>query len=138
MPSVSATADRKNSPAGDMSPFIIFMAFVILTTVIIMSIYRIKSEEDASIDPGGSGFTIALDAREPVVFSDDEISNARGAQIVEPLSFTASVCSGECSDVCIGDRTGGAVGAELRPGAAKQEKDRAGGAEQRQNAQDPP
>ena len=71
MPSVSATADRKNSPAGDMSPFIIFMAFVILTTVIIMSIYRINSEEDASIDPGGSGFTIALDAREPVVFSDD-------------------------------------------------------------------
>ena len=71
MPSVSATADRKNSPAGDMSPFIIFMAFVILTTVIIMSIYRINSEEDASIDPGGSGFRIALDAREPVVFSDD-------------------------------------------------------------------
>ena len=71
MPSVSATADRKKSPAGDMSPFIIFMAFVILTTVIIMSIYRINSEEDASIDPGGSGFRIALDAREPVVFSDD-------------------------------------------------------------------
>jgi hypothetical protein len=36
-----------------------------------MSIYRINSEEDASIDPGGSGFRIALDAREPVVFSDD-------------------------------------------------------------------
>ena len=71
MPSASVPAAKKDNPAGDMSPFIIFMAFVILTTVIIMSIYRINSEEDASIDPGGSGFTIALDAREPVVFSDD-------------------------------------------------------------------
>ena len=71
MPSASVPAAKNDSPAGDISPFIIFMAFVILTTVIIMSIYRINSEEDASIDPGGSGFTIALDAREPVVFSDD-------------------------------------------------------------------
>ena len=70
MPSVPAP--RKDSPAGDMAPFIIFMAFVILTTVIIMSIYRIKSEEDESLPgPPGSGFTIALNARDPVVFSDD-------------------------------------------------------------------
>lgn len=71
MPSASVPAAKKDSPVGDMSPFIIFMAFVILTTVIIMSIYRMNAEEDASIDPGGSGFRIALDAREPVVFSDD-------------------------------------------------------------------
>ena len=69
MPSVPA---RKDSPAGDMAPFIIFMAFVILTTVIIMSIYRIKSEEDEILaEEPGSGFTVALDAREPVVFADD-------------------------------------------------------------------
>ncbi len=73
MPSatVPAATAKTDSPAGDMSPFIIFMAFVILTTVIIMSIYRMNAEEDAVIDPGNSGFTIALDAREPVVFSDD-------------------------------------------------------------------
>ena len=71
MPSVSAQTDRKNGPAGDMSPFIIFMAFVILTTVIIMSIYRMNAEEDESPASESSGFTIALDAREPVVFSDD-------------------------------------------------------------------
>ena len=70
MPSVPAP--RKDSPAGDMAPFIIFMAFVILTTVIIMSIYRIKSEEDESFaEEPGSGFTIALDARDPLVFADD-------------------------------------------------------------------
>ena len=70
MPSVPAP--RKDSPAGDMAPFIIFMAFVILTTVIIMSIYRIKSEEDEILaEEPGSGFTVALNAREPVVFSDD-------------------------------------------------------------------
>ncbi|MBR3689147.1 MAG: hypothetical protein IKL85_08765 [Lentisphaeria bacterium] len=71
MPSASVPAAKKDSPAGDMSPFIIFMAFVILTTVIIMSIYRINSEEDESSAPESSGFTIALTAREPVVFSDD-------------------------------------------------------------------
>ena len=54
-----------------MTPFIIFMAFVILTTVIIISIYRINSEEDLSFEPDSSGFTIALGAREPVVFSGD-------------------------------------------------------------------
>ena len=69
MPSVSAP--KKDAPAGDMSPFIIFMAFVILTTVIIMSIYRMNAEEDMDPAPESSGFTIALDAREPVVFSDD-------------------------------------------------------------------
>ena len=70
MPSVSASA--KDSPAGDMAPFIIFMAFVILTTVIIMSIYRINSEEDESfVEEPGSGFTISLNARDPVVFADD-------------------------------------------------------------------
>ena len=71
MPSASVPAAKKDNPAGDMTPFIVFMAFVILTTVISMSIYRIRSEEDASIEPESSGFTIALDAREPVVFSDD-------------------------------------------------------------------
>ena len=71
MPSATVPAAKKDSPAGDMSPFIIFMAFVILTTVIIMSIYRINSEEDESSAPESSGFTIALNAREPVVFSDD-------------------------------------------------------------------
>ena len=69
MPSVSAL--KQDAPAGDMSPFIIFMAFVILTTVIIMSIYRMNSEEDEFLAPETSGFTIALDAREPVVFADD-------------------------------------------------------------------
>ena len=69
MPSAPA---KKDSSASDMAPFIIFMAFVILTTVIIMSIYRIKSEEDESLaEPPGSGFTIALNAREPLVFADD-------------------------------------------------------------------
>ena len=71
MPSATVPAAKKDSPAGDMSPFIIFMAFVILTTVIIMSIYRMNAEEDMSPAPENSGFTIALDAREPVVFSDD-------------------------------------------------------------------
>ena len=71
MPSATVPAAKKDNPAGDMSPFIIFMAFVILTTVIIMSIYRINSEEDESSAPESSGFTIALNAREPVVFSDD-------------------------------------------------------------------
>ena len=69
MPSVSHS--KKDSLAGDMAPFIIFMAFVILTTVIIISIYRINSEEDLTSGPDDSGFTIALNAREPVVFSGD-------------------------------------------------------------------
>ena len=61
MPSASVPAAKKDSPAGDMSPFIIFMAFVILTTVIIMSIYRIKSEEAESFaEEPGSGFTVTL------------------------------------------------------------------------------
>ena len=67
----AAPASKKNSPGGDMAPFIIFMAFVILTTVIVMSIYRIRTEEDALAAPPGSELTIALDAREPLVFSDD-------------------------------------------------------------------
>ena len=70
MPSVPAP--KKDSPAGDMAPFIIFMAFVILTTVIIMSIYRIRSEEDEVLaEEPGSGFTVALNARDPLVFTDD-------------------------------------------------------------------
>ena len=70
MPSVPAP--RKDSPTGDMAPFIIFMAFVILTTVIIMSIYRINAEEDESLaGQSGSEFTVTLNARDPVVFSDD-------------------------------------------------------------------
>jgi hypothetical protein len=69
VPSVSASV--KDSPAGDMAPFIIFMAFVILTTVIIISIYRINSEEDALPAPDGTGFTLSLNARDAVVFSAD-------------------------------------------------------------------
>ena len=70
MPPVPSS--KKDSPAGDMAPFIIFMAFVILTTVIIMSIYRINSEEDESFSgQSGSEFTVTLDARDPVVFADD-------------------------------------------------------------------
>ena len=66
-----APANNKDNPGGDMAPFIIFMAFVILTTVIIISLYRINTEEKASSGMDDSGFTIALDAREPIVFSDD-------------------------------------------------------------------
>ena len=55
-----------------MAPFIIFMAFVILTTIIVISIYRLNSEDDASSSvPENAGFTITLNAREPIVFSDD-------------------------------------------------------------------
>lgn len=61
----------KDSPSGDMSPFIIFMAFVILTTVIVMSIHRIRTEEDAVTARNSAGFAISLSAREPIVFSDD-------------------------------------------------------------------
>ena len=71
MPSASVPAAKKDSPAGDMSPFIIFMAFVILTTVIIISIYRINSEEDPSAEPENAGFTVTLNARDPVAFSGD-------------------------------------------------------------------
>lgn len=71
MPSASVPAEKKDRPAGDMTPFIVFMAFVILTTVIIMSVYRMNAEEDMSPATESSGFTIALNAREPVVFSDD-------------------------------------------------------------------
>jgi len=68
---VPAPANNRDNPAGDMAPFIIFMAFVILTTVIIISLYRINTEEEASSRPDDSGFTIALDARDPIVFSGD-------------------------------------------------------------------
>ena len=66
-----APANNKDNPAGDMAPFIIFMAFVILTTVIIISLYRINTEEEASSRPDDSGFTIELGARDPIVFSGD-------------------------------------------------------------------
>ena len=62
MPSATVPAPKQDNPAGDMSPFIIFMAFVILTTVIIMSIYRINSEEDESFaGQSGSGAASAPD-----------------------------------------------------------------------------
>ena len=67
----SSSANNKDNPAGDMAPFIIFMAFVILTTIIVISIYRLSSEDDAASVPENSGFTITLNAREPIVFSDD-------------------------------------------------------------------
>lgn len=70
MPSPSAS-NAKTGPAGDMAPFIIFMAFVILTTVIVISIYRINSEEDQTFGSGGSGLVIALNARGPAVIADD-------------------------------------------------------------------
>ena len=66
-----APANNKDNPAGDMAPFIIFMAFVILTTVIIISLYRINTEEDTSSRSDDTGFTIALDARDPIAFSGD-------------------------------------------------------------------
>ena len=69
MPSPSANV--KDGPAGDMAPFIIFMAFVILTTVIVISIYRIKSEEDLMFTPDSSGLVIAMNARGPAVIADD-------------------------------------------------------------------
>ena len=67
----SASANNRDNPAGDMAPFIIFMAFVILTTVVIISLYKISTEEDASFRPDDAGFVLALDSREPVVFSGD-------------------------------------------------------------------
>ena len=68
MPSAPA---NKDSSASDMAPFIIFMAFVILTTVIVLSIYRLRSESGESFDLDNPGFAITLDARDPVVFADD-------------------------------------------------------------------
>ena len=67
----SEPAERKDGTTGDMAPFIIFMAFVILTTVIVISIYRINSEEETLSAPDDQGVTFKLDARDPVVFSDD-------------------------------------------------------------------
>lgn len=67
----SGPADKKDGSAGDMAPFIIFMAFVILMTVIVISIYRINSEEDDSAVPDNPGVSLSLDARDPVVFSGD-------------------------------------------------------------------
>ena len=62
---------RKDKTSDDMAPFIIFMAFVILTTVIVISIYRMKAEEDAFDAQNNSGFTVTLNTRDPIVFSDD-------------------------------------------------------------------
>ena len=67
----SQSANRKDGAAGDMAPFIIFMAFVILTTVIVISVYRINSEEDQTFGSDGSGLAIALRARGPLVIADD-------------------------------------------------------------------
>ena len=67
----SRPADKKDSTAGDMAPFIIFMAFVILTTVIVISIYRINSEEDQTFGPEKPDSIVAMNARGPVVIADD-------------------------------------------------------------------
>ena len=64
-------AKPKDKTSDDMAPFIIFMAFVILTTVIVISIYRMKAEEDVFDARNNSGFTVTLNARDPIVFSDD-------------------------------------------------------------------
>ena len=61
----------QDNGAGDMTPFIVFMAFVILTTVILISLYRINAEEKASEPPHDAGFTLTLDLRNPIAFSDD-------------------------------------------------------------------
>ena len=61
----------QDNGAGDMTPFIVFMAFVILTTVILISLYRINSEEELPETPNDSGFFLTLDARDPIVFADD-------------------------------------------------------------------
>ena len=68
MPSAPA---KKDSSASDMAPFIIFMAFVILTTVIVLSIYRLRSEGGETFELDNPGFVITLDARDPVVFAED-------------------------------------------------------------------
>ena len=67
----SDPAKQKDKTSDDMAPFIIFMAFVILTTVIVISIYRMKNENDELAAQGNSGFTVTLNARDPLVFSDD-------------------------------------------------------------------
>ena len=67
----SGPAKQKDKTSDDMAPFIIFMAFVILTTVIVISIYKIKNEDDALDAQKNSGFTITLNARDPLVFADD-------------------------------------------------------------------
>ena len=61
----------QDNGAGDMTPFIVFMAFVILTTVILISLYRINSEESAAEPPHDAGFTLTLDPKTPIAFSDD-------------------------------------------------------------------
>ena len=61
----------QDNGAGDMTPFIVFMAFVILTTVILISLYRINTEEEASEPVHDAGFTLTLDPKVPIVFSDD-------------------------------------------------------------------
>ena len=61
----------QDNGAGDMTPFIVFMAFVILTTVILISLYRINQEESAAEPPHDGGFTLTLDPRHPIAFSDD-------------------------------------------------------------------
>jgi len=67
----STTEKAKDGATGDMAPFIIFMAFVILTTVIVMSIYRINSEEEQVFGAESSDLVIALNVRGPVVIADD-------------------------------------------------------------------
>ena len=62
---------QRDKTSGDMAPFIIFMAFVILTTVIVISIYKMKSENDELDAQKNSGFTVTLNASDPLVFADD-------------------------------------------------------------------
>ena len=68
---MSSERPKDTGAAADMTPFIVFMAFVILTTVILISLYRINTEEEYSEPPSDSGFTLTLDARDPIVFADD-------------------------------------------------------------------
>jgi len=62
---------KQDSSASDMTPFIVFMAFVILTTIILISLYRINSEEEYAEPAGDPGFSLSLAARDPIVFADD-------------------------------------------------------------------
>jgi len=68
---VSSERTQDTGAAADMTPFIVFMAFVILTTVILISLYRINSEELYTEPPSDTGFTLTLNARDPIVFADD-------------------------------------------------------------------
>ena len=82
---------KKDSSASDMAPFIIFMAFVILTTVIVLSIYRLRFEGGESFELDNPGFILTLDARDPVVFADDFLTPGHHLASDDGQSFRPDV-----------------------------------------------